>query len=359
MRASIARIRSILTMSFISAALVVPALAGAVEPGPEGSTCRPEPFRPNQPPPDTRPSYVMPRLQRPTAVITTWAVQTQRRNYGGWSRGADPYKAELAGYNENSKVTIKAQQPSANLVLPTGCPQPSSATKSKLSPERQARRAKSRQWQAAVSQALQMQELLTHRTSQPSARQTNVVERPELLATHTPVVVEARDQFNRRYARVVTNVKGLPVYSDGFSQNGYYYDRQTGGTVVPAYASWANTSNVFITPAYDRNGSQQVKLLGLAAFPIGAKVSVTNTRLEGEGAANHTVTVDRTSKSGTAALALPGLQGDKLRVRVSFDPVANQAAGSEYIFYTRVPKASGEPAIKARGIRYYPVTIEQ
>lgn len=358
MRTSIAGIRSILTMSVISAALVMPALAGAVEPGPEKSTCRPEPFRPNQPPSDTRPSYVMPRLARPAAAITTWAVQTQRRNSGAWSRGADPYKVELTGYNENSKVSVKTQQPSANLVLPTGCPLPSIDPKSKLSPERQVRRAKSRQWQAAVSQALQMQTLLTHRTTEPSARQTNVVERPELLATHTPVVVEARDQFNRRYAKVVTNVKGLPLALDSYYQNGYHFDRQTGGTLVPAYASWANTGNVFITPAYDRNGRQQVKLLGLAAFPIGAKVSVTNTRLEGEGAADHTVTVARTSKSGTAALALPGLQGDKLRVTVSFDAVSNQAVGSTYTFHTRVPKASGEPAIKARGIRYYPVTIE-
>ncbi len=331
-----------------------------------GKACKP--FKPNQPK-DTRPSFVMPKIHRPEARVITWGVETnwQPVNHyggGGVSYNRDPYKAELKGYNEGSKVNLLLQSKSAKVAVPESCPGCSEvAPKGKLSEKRWAQKQRSQVWRKAVAEAQRWERLETFTTNVPSHAQTQTEQRANVLPTHTPYKLIAKDPFNRKYAKVQGQVAGLPTESRGIQQphsSGYtqHGTEISGGLHVPAYDTNANTNaeNLFITPAYDKAGKVQAKLLGLAAFPAGAKITITNLRKQGAGEADHTVQFTA-SKSGSGSIAVEGFQRDMLQVTVSYDAVANQANGTSHSFTVRIPKMSGKPAFKTRGIAYYPATM--
>lgn len=357
--------------------LLLPAVAFAVRPGPGhrpgpgkrpvGKPCKP--FRPNQPPPGTPVSHSMPKIHRPSVKVTTWGTETQwqpvrHRSYPA-TYNRDPYKIEASGYNEGSKLTLKLQQKSATVVLPESCPGCADAAPKGLKNKKKwAKKQRSKAWRKAVSQALRYEKLEQFQTTVPSHKQTQTEQRANLLPTHTPYKVEGRDAFNRKYATLKGNAQGLPT-SPARQVNrrqGSYtqYGSQTdSGLHVPAFDVKANTNtaNLYITPAYQKGEAVQTKVLGLAAFPAGAKVTITNTRMQGEGQANHTVSFVA-SRSGSGSIAVPGLQRDKLKVTVGFDAVQKQAAAAAYSFNTRIPTVAGRPAFQARGINYYGAGLE-
>jgi len=331
---------------------------------PAGKPCKP--FRPNQPPANTRPSFALPKIHRPQAKVVTWGIETQWQPVQYYAGGEnhynrDPYKVDMTGYNEGSKVSLLLQQKSAKVAVPESCPgcTDGAPLKGKMSPEKWARKQRSLAWQKAVSQAQRWERLDTFTTTVPSHAQTQTEQRANVLPTHTPYKLAGKDPFNRTYATLQGQVEGLPT--TGAVQvtrqvNGYtQYGSQTqSGLHIPAYDVAANTNaeNVYITPAYEKDGVVQAKLLGLAAFPAGAKVSITNTRKQGASEPDHTVEFTA-SKSGSGSKVIQGLQRDKLHVTVSFDGVANQAHPTSYSFDVRIPKMSGKPAFKTRGIVYY------
>jgi hypothetical protein len=334
----------------------------AESPSPVGKSCTP--FRPNQPPPGTKPSFAMPKLRRPSAQITSWGVETtwQAIRYAGGEQhyNRDPYSAAMTGYNEGSKATLALQTKSEKVAIPESCPgcTQTPPKTGKLSPERWAKKQRSQAWQKAVAEAQRWERLETFTTTVPSHAQTQTEQRANILPTHTPYKLSARDPFNRKYATLQGNVAGLPTNAVQVNRNvnGYtqYGTDSKSGLHVPAYDLGANTNgqNLFITPAYQKGDAVQAKILGLAAFPAGSKVTVTNLRMQGASEANHTVSFTA-SKSGSGGILVSGLQRDMLQVTVSFDAVANQAQAASHSFNVRIPKASGKPAFKTRGIVYY------
>lgn len=363
--------RSLLVALSVLAAASVGSPARAVKPGkpePEVKPC--QPFRPNQPPASTRVSLVMPRIHRPSARVITWGEQTvwqpiRHVRNGETNLNRDPYRIELTGYNEGTKVELQLQGKSAPVALPESCPGCASPAPKKLAnPEKWARKQRSHAWQKAVAQAQRFRKLDEFTVTVPSHAQTQSEQRADVLPPHTPYKVVARDPFGRKYATLKGNVEGLPYSGErqvtrvvsGHTQVGMY---STGGGHLPSHDVGANTTteNVYITPAYEKNGAIQAKVLGLAAFPAGTKITVTNTRMEGAGEAGHTVSFVA-SRSGSGSVAVAGLQRDKLRVTVSYDGVPNQAHPASHTFHTRIPMASGRPAFQARGIRYYAVALE-
>jgi hypothetical protein len=357
-------------------ALLIPGAALAHRPGgggdaPMGKACKP--FRPNQPPVGTPVSHAMPKVHRPSAKVTTWGTQTTwdpiRHTTYQPTYNRDPYKLEMKGYNEGSKVTLKLQQKSGKVQLPESCPGCAGGkTPKKLTnPAKWAKKQRSKAWRQAVSKALKFEQLEQFQVTVPSHAQTQTEQRANIMPTHTPYKVEGRDAFNRKYATIQGNAEGLTTAVRRTSRQqrvgGYNYNQSgavsDSGLHVPAYDVKANTNteNLYVTPAYQKGGTVQSKVLGLAAFPAGAKVSITNTRMEGAGEASHTVSFTA-SKSGSGGIVVPGMQRDKLRVTVSFDAVKDKAAASAYSFNTRIPAVAGRPAFQARGINYYSVGLE-
>jgi hypothetical protein len=233
-------------------------------------------------------------------------------------------------------------------------------------PRKLARKARSKAWRQAVGKAQSWEQVAEITTTVNSHKETQTHQSPAVMPTHTPMRIKAKGTFGRKYAAIHTNVAGLPtettntqrttnIRNRNFTQQGTI---SNSGMHVPAYTSWANTKNVYVTPAYGTRGQEQVKMLGLAAFPAGAKITVTNMRLKSEGAANNSVNfVSNTSGSG--GIVVPGLQNDKLQVNVSYAAKDNASHASNHSFQVRVPRASGKPAIKARGIRYYSATLAE
>lgn len=330
-------------------------------------------FRPNTPPRHVRPSHAMPKIHKPKAKVESWGVETTwhpvpNRGGGGRHVNRDPWKAELSGYNEGSKVKIQTQTKSKDVALPTGCVNCKVVTAKKgkkiTNPRKLARKERSKAWRSAVSKAQNWETQAEVNITVNSHKETQTHQAPAVMPTHTPMRITGKDTFGRKYGTVHTNVAGMKTQAQNTQRETTINGRRVrqGGTIsnsglhVPAYEAWANTKNVYVTPAYGDRGQEQVKMLGLAAFPAGAKITVTNMRLKSEGVANHTATFVA-NKSGSGGIAVSALQNDKLQVSVSYDAVADRAQAANHSFTVRVPRASGKPAIKARGIRYMSVDL--
>ena len=266
---------------------------------------------------------------------------------------------------------VKTQTPSADIALPVstcgggGCKASAKKGKKITNPRKLARKQRSKEWRQAVTKAQNWETAAEIGITVNSHKETQVYENAAVMPTHTPMRIQAKGTFGRKYATIHTNVAGLPTATQNTQRQtnirGRTFTQQgtisNSGLHVPAYGAWANAKNLYVTPAYGDRGAESVKLLGLAAFPAGAKISVTNMRLLSEGVANHT-TQFTASKSGSGSIKLAGLQNDKLQVTVSYGAVANQAQPIEHNFTVRVPRASGRPAIQSRGIRYMAVNME-
>lgn len=361
------------TMMLVTA----PARGAEIAPGsstptgqPAGKPCKP--FRPNQPPASTKPSYVLPKIERPTVKVTTWGRQITwrpiQRQTSAPTYYRDPYSVQMTGYNEGTKADLYIQNKSEKVQLPESCPGCAEAPSKRMkNPRKWAKKQRSKAWRAAVAKALNYEKLETFTITVPSHKQTQTEQRGNVLPAHTPVKVTARGSFGRKYATVHGHAQGLPtrnagqttrnqqVYGRNYTQ---YGDVSESGLHLPAFDVKANinTDNIYITPAYQKGERVQSKVLGLAAFPAGAQITVTNLRMQGAGEADHTVSF-RASRSGSGSIAVPGLQNDKLQVQVSFPQLQNAAQGASHAFNVRIPRASGRPAIKARGIKYYAATL--
>ena len=372
--------RTALTLTFAAALMMIAAPSLANRPthkgrGGNGVGCK-KIFRPNKPHRNTRVSFAMPKVHRPSAKVVTWGVETTwhpvpRRGGGGSTVNRDPWKADMKGYNEGTKVVVKTQTASKDIVLPTsactggGCKPSVKKGKKITNPRKLLRKQRSKAWRKAVSQAQTWEKTAEIGITVNSHKETQTYQNAAVMPTHTPMRIEAKGTFGRKYATIHTNVAGMKTNTQNTQRNTRIGGRNltqqgtisNSGLHVPAYGAWANAKNLYVTPAYGDRGAESVKLLGLASFPAGSRITVTNLRLKSEGAANHT-TEFTASKSGSGAAKLAGLQNDKLQVKVSYAAVADRAQANEHNFTVRVPRASGRPAIQSRGIRYMAVNME-
>jgi hypothetical protein len=319
-----------------------PLVARAAEGQQQGRPAKACPLRPDADA-HARLTFKMPKMTRPQAKIVSWG-ETQNN-----ARQRDPYRVSLSGLHDGAKVTIRTQTQSADVEVPTACRDCGEVGRSRYSTA----------MRASVAKALRYDPLLEEVVTPPSPQQGVTIEKNQQLAVHSPALVQAVDRFGRRYRRTSLNVDGLQTETNTTYPNRYAVTYVKSGTLAPTYQPWATLKNVLITPShYGPKGEPRVNVLGLAAFPAGARVTVTNIRMEGEGLEGHTVTLEHTNNSGSGRLTLPALQDDHLRVNVEFPGVANAANASSHTFFVRVPKASGHPAIKRRGVAYYPAPTE-
>jgi hypothetical protein len=271
----------------------------------------------------------------------------------------------MQGYNDQTRVTLYREVKAKDVVIPDACITEAMAPKGTENKDKWVKIQRAKLWKEAIAAATVLEKVETFDIDVASHRQSKQVTKPAVMETHTPLVVKAKDVFNRKYAEVRLNAQGLqtaPAGTDSrqvndrgrrLTQTG---TKQKSGTFVPAYDVKANTNlnNVYLTPAYVRADKVSVvKLLGLKAFPAGTTVTVTNVNAEGEGAPAEVHTRSFVAKKGSGSLHLRAMQNARLRITVSYPVVKDKAQGSSYTFETRVPMASGKPVIAKRGMRYY------
>jgi hypothetical protein len=146
-------------------------------------------------------------------------------------------------------------------------------------------------------------------------------ERFQRLPVDGPVRVELRHQDGALYQAHDVRVTMLPDEPVAGPPGGA---ETRGGAAVPAYRSWANLHNLLC--ALPRDGRGTATLFGLAAFPPGSRVSVTNQRLEAEHGGGHSVTVVQTGH--VARLRLEARARDRLRIVVEREGHAGAAPRS-------------------------------
>ncbi len=274
--------------------------------------------------------------------VTTWDLRRQQAT--GTLRG-DPYKIEATGLSNGDSLRVEVQEPSADLELPAAC------DKQGLTGRQIARLM-----QRTVSKALRFTELTTETANTPGPASTFAVEKPATLATHTPVRMRSTDRFGRKSNHNVSNVQGVPATTQW---DGREHLRLSSDLIAP-YQAWANLNNVLVTQAYEtydadggKAASPRVKLVGLAAFPIGAKVTIVNERMENLKQKGHTLVIAKTTSSGTARAELPAFQDDRLRIEVEFEAVAGQSQASKSVHHVRVPSGHGKPSVERGDVRYF------
>ena len=108
---------------------------------------------------------------------------------------------------------------------------------------------------------------------------------------------------------------------------------------------FVNKNNVYVTPVYlGPDGEPEAVLLGLAAFPIGATIVVTDMTKLRDGLADHTFTANASVSTGSARLVLSDARpGHEYSVSVG--------DGKLTTFSFRLP-AHNDPIVKKRGLSY-------
>jgi hypothetical protein len=164
-------------------------------------------------------------------------------------------------------------------------------------------------------------------------------------ARHTIALVEPDDvEATGPHPR-----SGDPVVTRGPRLLGGFYPR-FGGPADRHYASWMTKANLRVTPAFSVDGAPgRAELIGLAAFPVGAVVTVVNRTMQRNGEPGHTVTATVKNRTGSLKLVLPapGPDGDYgIAVRTPGSAAASAARAS-----FRLPDPESDE-VAAHGIAY-------
>ena len=245
-----------------------------------------------------------------TAKILTWDGQAPRRAAGG-----DPYQGQFTGYRDGTTITVKALRGQETFVPPTT--KAKTAAKPAEGPgqsvqqdgkERQQQaptqvaeaqtevkplsRTAKRRWRRAYSEAERWEHLgmarnvdgkilvglhqaeFRIRRSSPGQEVVQSEAIPARLASHMPLRVFGKHEASgRNYPTIETNAIGSPERPQQGRQN---------GTLTPMnYAELSTLThfeNVHYSPlgAQSSDGSQSIKILGMAAYPPGAEIRVSN-----------------------------------------------------------------------------------
>jgi hypothetical protein len=111
--------------------------------------------------------------------------------------------------------------------------------------------------------------------------------------------------------------------------------RTHSGVPKEHYRPWVVDENLYVTPAHTgTDGKGVAKLVGLAAFPINAKVTITNLEMERRHDLGHTVKARLKQRTGSLQALLPApAAGASYRMVVSF-PSDHLGAGSRSVELT-------------------------
>jgi|GEM_PF-4588799 hypothetical protein len=318
--------------------------------------------------------------EKVTAKIFTWDGQAPRRTTGG---GGDPYQGHFTGYRDGTTITVKALRGHEVFVVPgtslavrpevvkTESPaqegnatqqptqQHSAAPAQTSAPAKPLSRTAKRKWRKAYSAAerweligmgrnvdgtvvegtpFQAEFRLTRSPGQDVVRSNPVAAR---LASHMPLRVFGKHEASGlKYRTVKTNAIGSPERPQRGQQN---------GALTPLdyteLSSITEFSNVHYRPLGERkaDGSQELKVLGMAAYPPGAEVRISNP---GTGEAADPFTAGQ-KRGGDFATVSVTAEHRILRIDVLYQGKSDSTEMSRSVHltrYIRVPKDAGTPS---------------
>ena len=86
-------------------------------------------------------------------------------------------------------------------------------------------------------------------------------------------------------------------------------------------AHWVQRDNLFVSPVYENDeGRGEAVLLGLAAYPLGARITVTNMTMLRAGLSGHTSHGEASTSTGSARLVIPdATPGHEYKVTIGND----------------------------------------
>jgi hypothetical protein len=336
-------------------------------------------LRPDQP---RTVSHQKPPMKRLRLEALSWGVvkDTERHQINTWTNHSrDPYKVTILDANEGTQLSVYKKGPAAPIQLPDPegrAAQAETRSGRKFGLPASLRKKVNKEFNAAVRKAIATarpeEKLLDVTAPGPSSAQPTVVERPEVLATNTQLVVRGVDKFGRKYQAAYGTVQGLPAGENAWANNwqsvvegGRRYSQRSrdrwGGIHAPSMAAQIVKENLRMTPVLERAETTSklakdpstgkwrrvtetkretyVKLLSLAGFSPSSQIVITNLRMQAEGNPAATRTIDRTNASGSGAIELPALLGDSFKIVVNTPRDANKQ-GSTTEMTVAVPRAS-------------------
>lgn len=231
---------------------------------------------------------------------------------------------------------------------------------------------------------------------EPVERHSVVLTGEEELAVHAPARVTVFHDEGRRHARVLRNVEGLETERSSQMQLGdrtkivmghgtwvnYTWDQATerfvseedptqrltqdqirtgtytmpnnqtakrwgqqelvtekSGLLQKHYDAWVVPENLRVAVAHEgRNGAPAVKLVSVAAFPLGATVRVTDVEMEREHREHATVTIQRPGDHETfRETELHAAPGTLCRMEIAFEGKEGASRPVTMIKYFKVP----------------------
>ena len=349
------------------------------------------------------------------AKIETWDEQVNIR-----SGRPDPWKAKLTGYKSGGKVTFEAQQPSADIqrepskpleltrknrmalrsslrealrfqkfheldrvenppatfdsigqVGPT--PPVEFQVNEKLAVHTPVRVTASEGTESVNSRTVNAEGLAREVKQE---RLWNVVEdRSELRSSGSAAPIEDPKKQERDYAAALGEAQVL--YAQGAFRNGRDLKfgpggkwQFTGNTIIREttkwgqlqehYQPWMNSRNILVTPAYrDADGNTRADIVGLAAFPIGSTVRITNVDMEKRSAndlsmRNHTVSFAVKKRTGSiqGSIPAPGTDG-VYRIEVVMGKVGDpNARVVSTVGNFKLPDPRSE-VVRKNGLKFY------
>ena len=301
---------------------------------------------------------------RRQVLVKSWAAQTEVRT-------VDPWHAFFKGFDEGEHVVIEKQLPSMPIKSLSQAPLPIAGGDQ---PKMAAR--------GLLREALRFKKVLALGINNVKAPHNNAYdgalpwsataekEGTQQLEIHTPLRIRAYANGEQTAPTVYTTVKGLATdkrsYDANLAEPGEpaqirRLTETKSGELQQHYAAWMRPENVRVSPAYtDERGRPTANFVALAAFPIGARIRVTNLEMERKDPKGATTELQqqrrRSSKTGSIVGRLPvSTPGAEYRLEVELTGRYDAAKTVKLTSTFKLPDPTSKE-VQAGGIALYPFT---
>jgi hypothetical protein len=181
----------------------------------------------------------------------------------------------------------------------------------------------------------------------------------DVIPVHAPVRVTAQSPYEPGKS-FVTNAEGRrqtvsETHIEVVNGRQIQVSIAKSGLTQEHYAAWA--TNLYVTPVFEAEGKGSARILGLAALPIGAKVTVTNVDMEKRKMPGATVALRPSKRTGSVLSNIPAPEaGAQYRLDVEFEG-GYAAADTIHLSHAfSLPDPRSE-AVKHHGVAFYPLEL--
>jgi hypothetical protein len=280
--------------------------------------------------------------------LSTFGTQKAAAIYDRVALGSVGWSLSMTGLKADEDVHVNVQVPSQELVLPKTAMGMREALIDALRFERFSVIPAERHGGGS----LQLTQELDLRPFWAPNRKLDPT--PYELPANTPVEITGVSRGRVRWRGVTHAVGESDVQAHYWVGNMYrrvgYIGR--GGSLQGEYQPWVKADNLYLTPAYKREGVSHAEAVlgGWAAFPFGAIVTVSNVSMTTRGQRGATVRRNASKTSGSARIVLP-VDGphDEFVMTVEL-PGGKQYTSPRF----RLPDPES-PDVAAHGVNYYPL----